>query len=124
MLLLVNGSPLFTNNPIQGLIAKAAQPYSALLATNATDPNPGDVLTFAKVDGAAWLLVDTNGVLSGTPLNSDAGTNTFLVSVTDAGGLSNTASLLIVVGGIPGFVSDPFDAPPASVAQAYSATRA
>ena len=122
MLLVVNGSPLFTNTPLQGPIAKADQPYSALLATNATDPNPADALIFAKVDGPTWLLVDTNGVLSGTPHNSDAGTNTFLVSVTDVGGLSNTASLWIVVGGIPGFLLDPFEAPPASVGQPYSAT--
>jgi hypothetical protein len=107
---------------LQGPIAKAGQPYSALLATNATDPNPGDTLSFAKVDGPSWLLVDTNGILSGTPLNSDAGTNTFQVSVTDGGGLSNTASLLILVGGIPGFTMEPFDAPSASVGQPYSAT--
>ncbi len=75
----------------------AGQNYSGTIATNATDPNSGDVLAFAKVSGPAWLTVGTDGTLSGTPLSSVVGTNSFVVSVTDPGNLSNTATMNLAV---------------------------
>jgi uncharacterized repeat protein (TIGR03803 family) len=62
---------------------------------NGADPNIGDALTFALVSGPAWLAVATNGTLSGTPANSDAGTNTFQVSAMDLGGLSSRATMYL-----------------------------
>ncbi|HEX4263772.1 MAG TPA: putative Ig domain-containing protein [Verrucomicrobiae bacterium] len=93
----VNGSPSFTVNPFSLPGIAAGQAYSGQIDTNAADPNPTDVLTFAKVSGPDWLTVDTDGQLSGTPLPTDVGDDTFVVSVTDSGGLSNTATMDIVV---------------------------
>ena len=61
--------------------------------------------TFAKVSGPAWLNVAADGVLSGQPNSSFVGENSFVVSVTDPGGLSGNATLNIVVTPAPPIVS-------------------
>jgi len=91
-----NWPPSFLNDPFNETSGTAGQPYSANVATNAFDPN-GDTITFAKVSGPGWLTISSNGLLSGTPANSDAGTNTFVLSATDPGGLSTNATLFIDV---------------------------
>ena len=101
----VNGAPSFTVNPFVMPDIVAGQNYSGTIATNATDPNPGDVLTFAQIGGPTWLAVAPNGALSGTPLSGNVGENSFLVSVTDSGGLSNTATLTLSVTAPPSIVS-------------------
>jgi hypothetical protein len=58
-------------------------------------------LTFSKLSGPAWLSVAANGALSGTPLSADAGTNSFVVRVTDSGNLFGDAALNIVVAPAP-----------------------
>jgi len=122
MYLNVNGAPSFTSNPLIEPTANAGQAYSISIANMVTDPNPGDTLTLAKVSGAAWLSVASNGAVSGTPANANAGTNTFVVSVTDSGGLSNTATMYIDVNGAPIFTSNPFTEPTATAGRAYSAS--
>jgi hypothetical protein len=97
----VNAAPYFVVNPFSPSMAAAGQEYSDTIATNAVDPNPGDVLTFAMTSGPAWLTVATNGALSGIPGSSDAGTNNFSVSVTDPGGLSGSANMSIFVNPAP-----------------------
>src|SRR5258707_12477860 len=64
MLVYVNGAPFFTSNPFGEPNVNAGQPYSGSIAGQATDPNPGDNLSFAKVGGPAWLNVASNGTLS------------------------------------------------------------
>src|ERR1043166_7198130 len=118
----VNGAPSFAANPFSLPGVNAGQTYSGTIATNASDPNPSDILTFAKVSGPAWLTVAANGSLSGMPANSDADTNTFLVSVTDSGGSSNTATLFIYVNGAPSFAANPFSLPGVNAGQTYSGT--
>jgi autotransporter-associated beta strand protein len=73
--------------------------YVGTIATDAWDPNTvnGDVLTFSKVTGPAWLSVASNGSLSGTPRTSDLGSNAFTVRVTDASGLSSDVTMTVVV---------------------------
>ncbi len=90
--LVPNWEPTFAVNPFSLPSITAGQKYSGTIATNASDLN-GDVLTFAKVGGPAWLNVAGNGTLFGTPLSPDAGSNSFVVSVTDPGNLSATATL-------------------------------
>jgi hypothetical protein len=82
----------------------AGQSYSGTLATIASDPN-GDTMTFSKVNGPAWLSVASNGSLSGTPLSSDAGTNVFLVKVSDPAGLFSTATMNLPVAAAPSMFS-------------------
>jgi hypothetical protein len=103
--LVPNWPPSFTANPFSMPGVVAGQYYSGSIAANATDPNPGDVLAFAKVSGPAWLTVAAGGTLSGTPLSSAVGTNSFVVSVTDPGGLSNTALMNLTVQAAPPIVA-------------------
>jgi hypothetical protein len=93
----VNGAPSFTVNPFSTPDITAGQNYSGTIATNATDPNPSDLLAYAKVSGPAWLMVGTNGALSGEPLSANIGSNSFVISVTDPRSLSGTATLNINV---------------------------
>jgi hypothetical protein len=82
----------------------------------------GDTLTFALVNGPSWLSVASNGALSGTPANTNANTNTFLISATDTGGLSSTDTVYIFVTGAPFFIANPFTLPPILVGQNFSGT--
>ncbi len=102
--LIPNWQPTFTVNPFTEPAVMAGQPYGAAIATNATDLN-SDTLTFAKVSGPVWLAVAGNGALSGTPFSSDVGDNSFLVSATDPGGLSSTATLNIAVTPAPPIIA-------------------
>jgi hypothetical protein len=94
---------VFLSNPIAAAQANAGQLYASSLATNASDPN-GNPITFAKVSGPGWLNVVANGNLAGTPYSANVGTNVFLVSVADAYGLSNTATLDLTVIAAPPIV--------------------
>jgi hypothetical protein len=91
-----NRPPVFLTNPFTEPSVNAGQAYSATIATNATDPN-GDVITFAKLGGPAWLSIAGNGVLSGTPTDADAGNDSFTVRASDPSGLFNTATMNIAV---------------------------
>lgn len=102
--LVPNWPPTFRQNPFTLANASAGQAYSGTIATNASDLN-GDSLTFAKVSGPAWMSVAANGTLSGTPLSPDVGNSSFSVSVTDPGGLSNTATMNLTVIGAPPIVA-------------------
>jgi hypothetical protein len=96
--------PVFAGNPIIGPPVTAGQPYVVSLAADASDPDFGDVLTFSKISGPAWLSVAGNGSLSGTPLSGSVGTNVFIVSVADYDGLSNSAALDVNVLPAPAIV--------------------
>jgi hypothetical protein len=71
--------------------------YSATLASLAIEPIGNSTLSFAKVSGPDWLNVAANGMLSGTPTNTDAGTNMFVFSVTAPSSLSASATGFIIV---------------------------
>ena len=119
-----NPPPSFIRNPFTEPWANVDEAYAGTISTNATDPNldAGDVLTFAKVSGPAWLNVAADGILSGTPAGVNGGTNTFMVSVTDLGGSSNTAVMSLYVNSAPMFTSRNFTKPPATVGLPYSGT--
>jgi uncharacterized repeat protein (TIGR03803 family) len=114
--------PAFTTNPFAAASAIATLPYSSTLTNHAVTP-AGDALTFAKVSGPAWLSVAGNGLLSGTPTNSDVGTNVFVVSLTDSYGVTATASMSVTVAPDPppSFLVSPFAEPWANVDEPYSA---
>lgn len=65
------------------------------------DADAGDVISYAKVSGPAWLSVATNGALSGTPAAANVGANAFIVSATDSSGASAQATLNIQVLNLP-----------------------
>jgi uncharacterized repeat protein (TIGR03803 family) len=116
--------PSFIFNPFAESWAYVDEAYSAAIATNATDPEigQGDILTFGKISGPSWLNVAANGILSGTPEDLNAGSNTFVVSVTNLGGASSTATLSIIVDGGPSFTPQDFTKPAATAGLAYSGT--
>jgi hypothetical protein len=91
-----NRPPEFLVNPFTLASAYAGQLYEGTIATNALDPD-GYAIAFAKVSGPAWLNVAADGELSGTPANTDDGTNTFVVSATDPGNLSASATMNLAV---------------------------
>ena len=119
--LVPNWQPTFLLSPFTQPGLNAGQPVSGTISTNASDLN-NDVLTFSKTSGPTWLSIAANGSLSGTPANTDAGTNTFGVQVTDPGGLFSTAIMTLYVNGAPTFINDPFTDTNAIVGQPYSGT--
>ncbi len=91
-----NHPPVFSENPITGTNATEGVAYSDTIAGSAIDPN-GDQVYYYKVSGPDWLIVATNGDLSGTPdVAGGGGVIGFGVSASD-GSLSNQATLNIDV---------------------------
>jgi hypothetical protein len=91
-----SSAPLFSSDPIGKAAAPVDGLYSGTLSGNASDPN-GNPMTFSKlVGGPAWLSIDANGTLSGTPLPGDLGLNRWTIQVSSSGG-TDTAILLIEV---------------------------
>jgi len=101
----VNGAPEFASDPVIKSAIIAGQVYSGSIAGDASDPNPGDTLTFTKMSGPAWLNVASDGSLSGTPVSVDAGTNAFIVRVSDSGNLFDETTLNIIIILAPPIVS-------------------
>ncbi len=92
-----NTAPAFTTDPITGGGATEDVAYSGTLAGSASDIDAGDTLTYALVGGPAWLLVASDGSLSGTPSNAEVGANAFTVRATDGLGAFDEATLNISV---------------------------
>jgi len=98
----VNHAPQWLNDPINLPPGLTKVKYQQELASSSTDPDDGDVLTYKIVSfsgpGANWATIDSKtGLLSGTPDKANLGQNSWLISVTDQGGLTDTASVLMTV---------------------------
>lgn len=91
-----NNTPVFTADPFSKANATEAVAYSASIASDVADVD-GDSLSFEKVSGADWLQVAANGYLSGTPVMTDVGENSFDIKVTDSAGAFATATLTITI---------------------------
>ena len=92
-----NRAPVFSPAVITLPSASSVKPYvGQALAPFASDADL-NLLTFAKLNGPAWLTVASNGTLSGQPTAGDGGENTFIVRVTDPSGASSDATLKIGV---------------------------
>ena len=123
-----NTQPLFSSDPIGNTPATNGVAYAGTLAGNASDPG-SKPLTFSKVSGPAWLSVATNGVLSGTPLSTNLGLNSWLVRITNGVGGSDDAILLINVSAVPAnsppvFMVKPMNFPSAGAGVSYGNTLA
>ncbi|HUE36703.1 MAG TPA: putative Ig domain-containing protein, partial [Candidatus Acidoferrum sp.] len=119
--LVPNWPPTFGVNPLTLPGATSGQAYSTSITTNASDLN-GDSLTFAKISGPSWLNVASNGALFGTPASTNANTNTFMITVTDTGGLSSTDTVYISVTNGPYFNVNPFTMPSVMAGQNFANT--
>jgi len=119
-----NHPPVWDEPVITAEDGEEGIPYVGLtLTSQASDPDVGDILTFAKTSGPDWLVVDEDGSLSGTPGAADAGLNQFGVRVTDQGGLFADAVLeiFVVFANLPPvFDTELPDPPPAMARIPYS----
>ena len=81
-------------SPLQQLLEDV--PF--VLDLNATDPDPGDALTWTIDGNASFISIDaTTGLLSGTPTNNDVGDHWAEVTVTDAAGTGDMAGFVLSV---------------------------
>ena len=96
-----NLAPRFSSDPIRKATAaeNGVSYVGQSIASDATDPDAGDTLTFSKVAGPAWLTVAGNGALGGTPDagGTDEGANYFTVQVVDNHGATRQAALQLNV---------------------------
>lgn len=92
-----NTPPQFTNSLFALGAATEGILFSNTLAGLALDGDAGDVLTYSKPVGPAWLNIATDGTMTGTPTSADGGTNYFTVRVTDAAGQNGFALVTINV---------------------------
>lgn len=92
-----NAAPQF-NSPENTLPpAEAQQSYSGQsIASLVTDAN-GDPLTFAKLNGPAWVSISSSGNVSGTPTFSDNQGADLVVRATDPFGATSDAFVHIPV---------------------------
>ncbi|MBK1825677.1 sulfatase-like hydrolase/transferase [Haloferula rosea] len=88
-----NVPPVFVADPLKLADASLGEAYLGSLSTSVVDP--GDALTFSKIDGPSWLVVGSDGALSGTP--AELGAAWFTVDVVDGAGASANARLQISV---------------------------
>ncbi|MCK4999693.1 MAG: hypothetical protein KAS23_09165, partial [Anaerohalosphaera sp.] len=106
-----NDYPEFVSDPIL-MSVMLGDAVVGSLADQCHDPDVGDVLTFSKDDGPAWLIVGEDGSLSGMPADIDEGDFTFTVTADDGNGGSDQAILKINVLTGVWFVHEPFDGSP------------
>ena len=91
-----NDPPLFGSTYYSLMDANETAIYTGSIGDYASDVDTGDTLTYSKISGAAWLLIASDGTLSGTPTIGDAGLNSFSVEVSD-GSTVDSATLEITV---------------------------
>jgi len=84
--LMTDNPPVFTSTFITGGTPIQGNAYSGTVAGAATDPDPGDTVTYSKASGPAWLVVGSSGLLSGTPAFTDQGSEYFTICATDTSG--------------------------------------
>jgi hypothetical protein len=110
MVLPVNDPPAFVTAVIDTPAATEDLLFAGNLAPMASDPDAGETLVFAKIDGPEWLTIEWDGTFSGIPENAHVGANVFTVRVTDVAGEYAEAILTIGVENVndaPVFPGDP-----------------
>ncbi|MEM7550921.1 MAG: putative Ig domain-containing protein [Bacteroidota bacterium] len=106
----VNDPPFFTSIPLLEIFEDSSYTY----IIEVDDPDVGDILSVVTIDIPSWLsfsnLPDGTSLLSGVPGNSDVGTHSVSVQVTDIVGQTVTQNFDIEVSNnndTPFFISDP-----------------
>ncbi|MCW1925004.1 Ig-like domain-containing protein [Luteolibacter arcticus] len=93
---LINRAPAFSPASLT-FSATEDMGFSGQLSANDLDIRSGEVLNFVKISGPPWLTISPNGLLVGTPVNSNVGPNHFIVRVTDTAGQFAEATLTLTV---------------------------
>ena len=93
-----NDAPVWSAPSLTKSAVTRDQPYlTQSVAADASDVDSTSSLVWTKVSGPAWLLVASDGTLSGTPGVADVGVNTFTLRVTDDTGAFAETTLTITV---------------------------
>ncbi len=92
-----NTPPYFVSDPVTGPDAPEGEAYAGTLANLVQENDGNDTLAFAKVAGPGWLMVASDGTLTGTPPIGSACPDYFRVSVSDDKGAVAVATLQITV---------------------------
>ncbi|WP_318258739.1 putative Ig domain-containing protein [Geobacter anodireducens] len=87
----VNQAPVIASSPVTSATEGALYSYQVV----ASDPN-GDSLTYALTTAPSGMSIAANGTISWTPLASQAGAHTVVVTVSD-GALSATQTFTVTV---------------------------
>ncbi len=89
-----NASPVIYSQAVTSGLAGAPYTYDV----EATDPNPGDVLTFSLDAAPAGMTISAaTGLIQWTPTSSQTGSHAVTVRVTDSGGLFDTQTYTVTV---------------------------
>ena len=102
----LNREPVITSNPVTEV--NLGSPYDYLV--QATDPDPGAVLTFSVVGPPGMTIDPTTGQLTWNPSGLDVGDHAVTVRVDDEAGLFDTQSFSLNVANLnagPTIVSSP-----------------
>ncbi len=91
-----NFVPVFSSETLTADDGAESFHYTALIAGTATEPE-GEAVMYSKAAGPAWLNIEADGALSGTPADRDAGLNIFDVRAYDWDGGYAQAPLQINV---------------------------
>ena len=107
-----NDAPSFSSSPVLTAQEDDVYTYTAV----GTDMDAGDTFTLASSSIPGWLtFTASSGVLTGTPTNSDVGSHSVTLTVTDAAGATGTQTFTITV-------SNANDAPTVTSTAVTSAT--
>ena len=101
-----NTTPVIVSDPITSVLAATNYTY----AVRATDPDPGDVLTYALTEQPTGMTIDALGVVRWQPALPDVGVHRVTIAVTDASGATVTQQFELVVVAVnrpPTFTSQP-----------------
>jgi hypothetical protein len=95
---LQNQSPQITSNPVTEDTVGIPYQYQVL----ATDPNPGDTLTFSLISAPGYLSINSvTGLISGNSSVSDTGNHSVSIQVSDQHGASDNQNYNLVVIQLP-----------------------
>ncbi|UII19184.1 MBG domain-containing protein [Fulvivirga ligni] len=121
----VQDDPIFTSTPVTA----AAQGQLYTYAITTSDPDAGDIISFQSVAIPDWLSFTDNGggqgVLTGTPSNSDVGTDVVAIQITDNHGNTETQIFSISISNsndTPEFTSIPIVEATEGVTYTYNVT--
>ena len=87
-----------TATPIADQSANEGQAFALDVSTHFTAPAAGDALTFSATLPSGLSINAQTGVISGTPTDSDYGTNPITVTATDAHGQAVSETFQLAVG--------------------------
>ncbi len=95
-----NRAPSITSTPVTGATEGQAYTYDV----DASDPDPGDTLTFSLITAPGGMTIHpATGVIGWVPDATQGGDHTVVVEVTDAGGLTDAQTFTVTVA----LVNDP-----------------